>query len=80
MSSFFQRWAHSTVPIEKGWGPCYRKGAYKTREVAEQYKTKSEESRPGLKLYIYECNVCRKFHLTKQKQREDMLRERKPNE
>lgn len=73
--SFFSRWASSTVPISKGWGPCYRKGAYRTRVIAEEYKERSEEGTPGLKLYIYECKVCKKFHLTKQKQK-DLLRER----
>lgn len=66
MSSMFERWRKSTIPIAHGWGPCYRKGAYKTREIAEAYKTKSEDKTPGLKLY--ECKVCRRFHLTKQKQ------------
>lgn len=70
MSSFFQRWAHSTVPVSKGWGPCYRKGAYRTREIAQKYLDTQEAANPGLKLYVYECKVCKKFHLTKQKQAE----------
>lgn len=70
MSSMFERWRRSSVPITYGWGPCYRKGAYKTREIAEAYKVKSEGRTPGLVLYVYHCSVCKQFHLTKQKQAE----------
>lgn len=68
MSTMFQRWIKSTTPMKEGWGPCYRKGAYRTKEIAEHYRDKSQSTNPKLKLYIYECKVCKHFHLTKQKQ------------
>lgn len=67
MSSMFERWKRTTATVEQGWGPCFRKGAYKTKEIAEQYKAKSE-AKSGVILYIYKCQVCKQYHLTKQKQ------------
>lgn len=68
MSSMFERWKRTTATIGQGWGPCFRKGAYKTKEIAQTYLEKSEARTPGLKLYIYKCQVCKQYHLTKQKQ------------
>lgn len=69
MGFSFYRWSKSTQTLEMGFGPCFRKGAYRTLEIAEHYRKKSEE-RSGLRLYIYECKICKKFHLTKQPQAE----------
>lgn len=68
MSSLFHRWSKTTATIKQGYGQCFRKGAYKTQEIAEHYRTKSEAISPGIKLYIYQCKICKKFHLTKKKQ------------
>lgn len=68
MSSMFQRWKRTTVTVEQGWGRCFRKGSYKSKEIAEAYKAKSESRTLGLTLYIYKCKVCSQYHLTKQKQ------------
>jgi hypothetical protein len=71
MSSAFQRWVRSTITFDQGKGMCFRKGSYRTKEIAEAYKAKSEARQPGLTLYIYKCPVCRKYHLTKQKQNKE---------
>lgn len=68
MSSMFERWKRTTATVEQGWGSCFRKGAYKTKEIAEAYKEKSETRVPGTTLYIYKCRFCKQYHLTKQKQ------------
>ena len=67
----FERWKRTTVTVEQGWGKCFRKGSYKTKEIAEAYKLKSEQRTPGIVLYIYKCKVCNQYHLTKQKQAKD---------
>lgn len=50
------------------YGPCKRKCQYSSREIARIYGTRKMALQPGLMLYVYECVICKKFHLTKQKQ------------
>lgn len=64
----FHRWLQSSTPYDKGNGSCFRKAAYKDEARAKKYAAKSEANTPGIKLYIYRCNLCGRYHLTKMRQ------------
>lgn len=65
---WFHRWSQTTQSFESGAGPCFRKSAYVTQDKAEFYRDRAMKERPETPLFVYRCDVCKKYHLTKQKQ------------
>jgi hypothetical protein len=56
--------AHGVLTYVAGNGVYCRKNQYPSKAIAEFYANQKRD----LKLYSYECKVCRNWHLTKQKQ------------
>lgn len=56
------RVSHETWVMYRG---CLRKKAYWTLEYAEQVAKRVEE-RTGIKMHCYHCDICGRYHLTKQ--------------
>lgn len=46
------------------WAMCLKKAQYTTHGEASRVVRKAKEMR-GVKLRVYECPVCLKFHVTK---------------
>lgn len=49
---------------EKMWRSCLRKKAYHSKQIAEKVTVDILKER-GVTLYVYECPLCGKYHLTK---------------
>lgn len=49
---------------EKMWRSCLRKKAYRSKRIAEKVAADIKQER-GVTLYVYECPLCGKWHLTK---------------
>ena len=43
---------------------CYQKKQYRTKKFAKEV-AKANEDNLGIKLWVYHCNECFKYHLTK---------------
>lgn len=48
--------------------PICGKNSYPSKQVAEEYARHRQAEERNLKLYTYECKICKQWHLTKQKQ------------
>lgn len=62
--NFFKRWLYASHTFESGFSECFKKAAYNNIETAEKVRKQREEK--GIKLKIYKCKICPKFHLAKE--------------
>ncbi len=46
---------------------CHRKTPYGSAQEATEALDECESNNPGLKLYLYKCATCHRWHLTKSK-------------